>query len=385
MTDIATHPATATTRGVRILSLDGLRCLSILMVMAFHYFSRWTPPENPVNLYPYADRFAHWPFAQWGLLGVHLFFVISGYVIALTLVRCRSFGEFGVRRLARLWPTMFLCSVLTFSVVTLLPGPFDVSVRNFLPSWLFADPTIFNKLTGERTFAYMDGVYWSLFVEVRFYLLVALLYFADRARFARNLVIAGGLVAGAYALSLYLRHDAAETLLRWIFIGRDLPWFLIGAGLYFLDLDRWQARGLIAIGVLAVICNSATGNDPGMAIAAVALPAIAWCALRVRLAGRIFAWRPVAAIGAASYSLYLLHQYIGVTLIGHLAGSAPRSDVVALGSIAIVAAAITGLALLIYRYWETPLNSWLVRVHARWMSRRSPSMLGAGRPDAARQ
>ena len=257
MTSASAEYSFARTSGSRIQSLDGLRCLSILLVMAFHYYSRWTPPENAINHYPYGDAFAYWPPAQWGFLGVQLFFVISGFVIALTLSRCHSIVQFAVRRLARLWPTMFLCSVLTLVTLKLLPeSPFAVSALNFVPSWLFTDPAIFNALTGERTFGWMDGAYWSLFVEVRFYVLVAALYFADRSRFTRNLTLAGGLIAVAYAICKYIAPGAPETVLRWVFIAHDLPWFLIGAGMYLVNSERKHSYWLIAVGLAALLCNA---------------------------------------------------------------------------------------------------------------------------------
>ncbi len=385
MTSASAEYSFARTSGSRIQSLDGLRCLSILLVMAFHYYSRWTPPENAINHYPYGDAFAYWPPAQWGFLGVQLFFVISGFVIALTLSRCHSIVEFAVRRLARLWPTMFLCSVLTLVTLKLLPeSPFAVSALNFVPSWLFTDPAIFNALTGERTFGWMDGAYWSLFVEVRFYVLVAALYFADRSRFTRNLTLAGGLIAVAYAICKYIAPGAPETVLRWVFIAHDLPWFLIGAGMYLVNSERKHSYWLIAVGLAALLCNATIAGQLHLAVAAFVLPAVAWCALCLPRVSRFFSLRPIAAIGAASYSLYLLHQYIGVTLICRMASFAPESKLLAVASVTAVAAVITMFALLIHRFWESPWNAWIVRVLASRLRRSADRRSYAGSPDPLR-
>ena len=103
----------------RILFLDGLRCIAILAVIPFHYFSRWTPPEYYENLYPYGNVFS--PLFRYGFYGVNLFFVVSGFVITLTLYKCSSPFEFGVRRIARLWPSMALCSLITLLLIRIIP------------------------------------------------------------------------------------------------------------------------------------------------------------------------------------------------------------------------------------------------------------------------
>ncbi len=81
----------------RLATLDGLRTIAILAVVAFHYCYRWGPPLNPASLYPYGTALAGLPDVRLGQYGVQLFFVISGFVIALTLERCRTPGEFAVR------------------------------------------------------------------------------------------------------------------------------------------------------------------------------------------------------------------------------------------------------------------------------------------------
>lgn len=96
----------------RIEFLDGLRCFAILGVLLFHYFSRWTPPWYPENLYPYSSVLSR--LLSRGGYGVNHFFIISGFVITLTLFKCDNFSEFFIRRFCRLFPAMLLCSVVTF-------------------------------------------------------------------------------------------------------------------------------------------------------------------------------------------------------------------------------------------------------------------------------
>ena len=151
----------------RLRSLDGLRGVAILLVMGFHYFYAFAIPSNHTDLYPYGDKFAGFPVFRYGYLGVELFFMISGFVIALTLEGCKTPREFVVRRFARIWPPLLFCSIVTFFVVRLTSSPFSLSSHqsweNFLPSltltpkelWIWVSPNV----------RLVDLVYWSLIVE----------------------------------------------------------------------------------------------------------------------------------------------------------------------------------------------------------------------------
>ena len=88
----------------RIAILDGFRAVAIIFVMLFHYFTVWK------DLYPYGDAFAGW-FSH-GYLGVHFFFIISGFVISMTLCRCATPSEFAVKRFARLWECIVGCGAI---------------------------------------------------------------------------------------------------------------------------------------------------------------------------------------------------------------------------------------------------------------------------------
>ena len=304
----------------RIAYLDGLRAVAIALVLLHHYLSRWTYPIEPINLYPYGDAFASFALAKYGYFGVQLFFVISGFVITLTLTHCSTALEFTIRRFARLWPTMALCSVLTWLVVPLIPGaPFTISARNFLPSMTFIEPSVFSYLSRSGGFDWMDGAYWSLWVEVRFYFWMAVLYFVSPRRFASTVAAFSIVVLGAYTVALCFQMTKVLLLLKGIFIAQHLPWFLLGIAFCL----RHQRK---------------PGKAPGVVKRALSV-------------------KPLTYVGASSYSLYLLHQKIGVSILHALPGHGAVTILYAFG----VTALMILVASTIYRLWETPLSRAIVK------------------------
>lgn len=116
----------------RIAFLDGFRGIAILPVTGFHYFTRYA--ADPRHIVPYSDALAGVRINEYGFYGVMLFFAVSGFVIAITLDHTHNFLEFVVRRFARLWPTMLVCSIITFLVLLIWPLFWQRFATDFLVS-----------------------------------------------------------------------------------------------------------------------------------------------------------------------------------------------------------------------------------------------------------
>lgn len=354
--------------------------------MGYHYFVRWTPPLAPDNFYPYGDFAAQFWLFKYGDLGVELFFIISGFVISMTLFRCHTIGHFFWKRFSRLFPTMLLCSVLTYLILLLLPqSAFHPELRDFLPSLTFTDPLLWSKAFGVP-FKAVDGAYWSLFVEVKFYFWISVLYFAFGAtRFFRMTAWAFGILVLLYLVvrTLNLPHLWA---IDFIFALSALPWFVAGIGFYALYTDvgsriAWVLLFEAAAGLASLHLGTHAGTPApfialgfGYAVFLALLMRPGWVAW--------LAYSPLAAIGMASYSLYLLHQSIGVALLDllrHSVGGAGY-DFYAL-VVPFLAVALIVTSLVVYRYWEAPAKEFLLSLRAS----RHASLAGtaaAGRSDS---
>ena len=135
----------------RLEGLDALRGLAALSVVLYHY-TAWYGYDDGGHPAPGTSLvFVH------GNFGVDLFFIISGFVITMTLERTRSLADFLFARLARLYPA-FLASFLV-TVAALIVFPRSLPGLGLVAANLTMMPEVF----GERL---IDGSYWTLYHEI---------------------------------------------------------------------------------------------------------------------------------------------------------------------------------------------------------------------------
>ena len=147
----------------RLNELDLLRFLAAFAVVIFHYaFRGYARGDMSVMPYPMlAD------VAKYGYLGVELFFMISGFVILMT-ASSNDLKAFFISRVIRLCPAFWVCCTITFLVTLAIGQPrFSADLYQYVINLTFLGDVI-----GVPP---IDGVYWSLFVEIKFYFMIAIL------------------------------------------------------------------------------------------------------------------------------------------------------------------------------------------------------------------
>lgn len=329
----------------RLSTLDGLRGVAILLVIGFHYFYA-TP-----NFYPFGDALKWFPIFKYGYLGVELFFLISGFVIAMTLEKCSTPIEFVIRRLARIWPALLVCSIITFIVLETSTSRFSNAVNtsylNFLPSltltpnimWSWAFPNI----------DLMDSPYWSLLVEARFYMIALVIFWTcNKASFARNLVIFTYLSILLRAL-LQRLIPGSNQIYSAIFVPDFMPWFAAGAVFYDLYLGRIGKKFsivLLASTFIVIVRTSTFTGDTGrtpFVVSAISFGffLVFWFVATKPSFVKVFQARWLVFVGVCSYSVYLLHNAIGMTVIASL----PSNVSVPIGVSAVLLVAVAMVAL----------------------------------------
>jgi peptidoglycan/LPS O-acetylase OafA/YrhL len=285
--------------------IDGLRAVAILAVMLGH-----------VGV----------PGAQGGFVGVDIFFVISGYLIAGNVARSIAAGEFSIgaffrRRILRIAPALACMLAVTSAIAafvlpplalvqygeSLIAAVFSYSNLYFWTQAGYFNPTVTKLLLHT----------WSLGVEEQFYLVlpVTLLLAARGPKGALRWTIA---LAGAasFASAAYLT-----------FVDRDLAfylpftraWELLAGSVLALGIVRfpWTRAAFecatVAAVLAIVVCiatYSPTTPFPGLAALPPCLAALLLIAAgesNRTIAGAVLGWRPIAFVGKISYSVYLWH------------------------------------------------------------------------------
>ena len=311
----------------RIRALDGLRGIAALSVVLFHYTYFFG------NAYGRSGS-AFVRFEQ-GQYGVDVFFIISGFVILMTLSRTETWKDFVVSRVSRIYPAYWAAVLLTFSVVSLasLPGreatlPEALVNLTMLQDWLGA--------------ARVDGVYWTLSVELSFY---ALMLAAFGVGLIKQPLLIGLIWLSALPLALLLfllSFELPARFLLFVLAVRYAHLFIAGMMFYELYLGR-KARPRYLLLAYCLIAH-AIWNGVGASFLVVSVAyAVIWLVVHGRLT--VLGARPLVLLGAISYPLYLIHQNLGYVSLRFLEGDLgldPNiSIVLTIGVVLLLAAAIT--------------------------------------------
>ena len=330
--------------------LDALRGLASLWVVLnhIHDFVPQTLTEMPGII--------RVGIVEYGGLGVQVFFTISGFVIAYSLRNVRmnapQFKNFVARRFVRLTPPYYAAVVLTFVVNF-------VSTRVKHESW--TSPTL------GRWFAHalylpdllkmemINGVHWTLYIEVQFYLLFAVILWLLAAVVVRSQLAAQVLMAllGCAAL-VYPLFDLRQGRERYFFpycfafvLGVFIQWFVskrLNAitfyGYFALMAVAWAIHGDSLIGA---------GFVSGILI---------WASTFGDRSERWLSQRPLRFLGKISYSLYLTHisvmasvYYLGDRVLGH-------SKIVEIGLVFAEVGAAILVGAIVQRLFEDPAVRW---------------------------
>lgn len=319
----------------RIAQIDGLRGVAACLVLGFHLTARFDKEYHHLQ---------HLPIAlPWGYLGVNLFFAISGFVILMTLRSVRAPMDFVVSRFARLYPTYWACMLVTAAVLVLFPLPHHVITLgevagNFL---------MFQGLVGIDS---VDGAYWSLEVELIFYLIMLLCWTVGALK--RPLPP----LALWVALSMLSKFLPTPWVVSHMLLLDWIPWFAIGISIFLFAGRHEDHRWAPALLVLALI---AIGQSQGLWLVAwgVAVSVLMYTAATDTL--KLASTKPLLFLGAISYPLYLLHEYLSYTFMLRVEAHGLPSYVAVLlavfGSI--------GLAYAVHRIVEKPAAAWVRRTY----------------------
>ena len=363
-----------------LIGLDLLRFGAACLVMLYHLAcTAWmVPSSEAATLLGSPIPFpALLPVSSEGWVGVQMFFVISGYVIAYSASQA-SASRFLAGRILRLMPGVWFCATVSFGLALLFfPETvwvlFERYVRTLI---LFPAPR------------WIDGVYWTLGIEIVFYGLVYLLLCLNRFERLEPVILAVGVVS---ATAWLLAAAPVWPDLDRIISTRIAKLLLLTHGCHFaLGVLLWGAvrQGLTGYRLtgLAVCLTGAflqIRYDAGFVGASLDLdrsPAMPWLLYAVFLLLFCLSIRVNAALsealpglgrhfrdlGLATYPLYLLHTFVGALTMRFLAANGlPPAASLAGGILVAVAASV-----LVSRRIEPPLRAGLARAISAVSARR---------------
>jgi peptidoglycan/LPS O-acetylase OafA/YrhL len=336
----------------RFPELDLLRFLAACAVMLFHY--TYLGPRThacPASLPILGEIF------KYGYLGVNVFFILSGFVILLTAYEKDAIA-FTVARMVRLYPAYWICVTLTVVIIVLTGTKHNpITVSEYL-----ANLTMVHSFLGIED---VSGVYWTLAVELQFYLLIFLVLTVGQIR--RTSYFLGLWLLASIVLSLRPPQGIAHFFLfpEWS------SYFIAGATIFLIHREGPSRYKLFVVGgcyVLSVayaikLLPFGSGglenslNAPMIAsLLAVAYGTFLVIALRPRSSGGS---NPFYILGLITYPLYLLHQDLGFMLLRSAPANLNRGLL-----LAGVITAMIGLSWVVHigpEKWLAPgLKSWLV-------------------------
>ncbi|MEV7345612.1 acyltransferase [Streptomyces sp. NPDC093544] len=337
----------------RLYAIDGIRIAAALMVAVHHLAGtdRVNRPGNAIWDRPVSDIMPSvFHLATYGWIGVEIFFVISGFVICMSCWG-RTPRQFFVSRVIRLYPAYWFAVLFTTGVLVAVPGVWErLRTREIL-----LNLTMLQTGSGVQN---VDGVYWTLWSELRFYLLFMLVVAAGLTY--RKVVVfccvwgAAAMLApvsdfhllelvanpeGAWffiaGLALYLMHRFGQDLLLWGILA--MAWLMgqmeLGNRVDEVEhVSSWRGAVLIFTVFLLVMVGVARG-----------------------MADRI-QWKWLVTAGTMTYPLYLMHYAAGTALINRLRDT--------MDARLLVVAVIVGflvLSYLVHRFVERPVARLLKR------------------------
>ena len=291
----------------RFFELDALRGFAALFVMFFHF------TEGKTNLH----------FFNLGVTAVDLFFIISGFVIFMSINKVSSGKEFIINRISRLYPTYWTCVTITYLVMLfLVKANFHFTHVN-IPGFkeYLANMTMFQYYLKVPN---LDSPYWTMIIEMLFYLFILLLF---QLKLLKRITEIGCAINIIIILNYLLVVNKSVTNFT-IYFPLLNHFALFFAGITFYKITHHLQSKLYGYCVILfciatqIIIFKSTGSDPAHIILVQYLFALIIYTILFTLfineKLKFIVSRPTIFLGNISFALYLIHSFIFRGLIGYL-------------------------------------------------------------------
>ncbi len=354
----------ASTR-LRVVELDLLRFLAALAVVLYHFTYHLRASDTGIDLFPSIGR-----LGMHGYLGVNLFFMISGFVILWT-ARDRTPSGFVLSRITRLYPEFWISVLLSSIVFSLNESAFGQTIT---APQVLANLTMVPALFGQE---YVDGVYWTLFVELKFY---ALLWGLSVTRQMKR--VEGWLFAWLIATIACFTLPVPSGL-RSLALYPYAPLFIGGSLFYLIRAEGVTPARLVGVALCALLAmTQVTAQMPNFVQQQDVSTATQWesrivillffatfAVIALRRSAAVPFATAIAFAGALTYPLYLVHNIGRVVVLHPLATHEKYVALVLAVAFSLLMAAM--IARVVDGSLRRPFARWLERMLvtvSRWLS-----------------
>lgn len=294
----------------RILGLDLFRFVAALGILSYHYFFIGV-------LQNFYSEIVFHPIAFWGEFGVDIFFIISGFVILLSTQRKPNAYQFLKGRIIRIYPTFILCSLFVMLIGFFMP---NISKNDLIFRWINS-LTFLSDIWGVNP---LSNIYWTLMVEVKFYICVAIIMKLNIWEKHKYHILTIWL--GVSLLNMFtLQHPLIETLFNTKYSGH----FTLGILIYQLYYCNSKNKWMLPIGTLSIwliyrnmlsytvwirtLYSSLPYSDIDIFIGLLVIISFFIFSINTHACGKLPP-KFIHTLGAWSFTLYLIHADFGFFL-----------------------------------------------------------------------
>lgn len=289
----------------RLLELDALRGIAALMVVLFHF--TMDRPEMYLGF-------------KYGVTGVDFFFIISGFVIFLTLSSTKNWKDFVISRFSRLYPTYWTVVTFTALMTLIYRLIHSESLSGLLTDYLGNMTMIqyYFKIPN------LDEPFWTLLIEMQFYVVMLLVF---SLRWLDRILWIGAAGLAFVLFNHYVLSSAAPLIFKFSrgLVGLINHFPLFFAGILFYKIKFNQGNRLAKLPLLAACLGTQVVLYPDGGTSYLYISQVEYAAMlaiyfavfmlyafdipmRIVNRGTVF-------LGTISYSLYLVHKFVCKSLI----------------------------------------------------------------------
>lgn len=322
----------------RFIELDALRGIAAIIVLISHYSWAYHHYFNILKPKSFYFKYGDW--------GVQFFFIISGFVIFMTLEKVTSVKNFALARFFRLYPVYWFCMFLTLIFLYFLPVP------NWGPFSFFVIVKNLTMLQGFMRTDHIDQVYWSLCIEVVFYAIMGFIFYFKKIK---QIEIVCFIWLFLSLVVVYFDFPLKKYLVA-ILILKNSPLFISGIMFYKIRnriATIWNHLIIIASFIIFSLILFTDKRQTEIDFIPFLLLLIVFATFYHLMYNNSNILRnPILLfLGSISYPLYLLHNVIGYSIITRI--RMYTSNIFIYTGITTVFSII--LAYLVSKYLEKPL------------------------------